>query len=74
MIAWIKVWLDCLLLGHDWVTRSHPEDAVYESRAYWEDWQVCLRCGKDSRPIEAIEDDNHIRLERIEMQIRGRQT
>lgn len=72
MIAWIRTWLKCLFDGHDWETRSHPQDAVYESRAYWEDWQVCRRCGKDTRPMEAVEDDNLVRMERIEMEIMRR--
>lgn len=68
----IKTWLKCLFLGHLWDERSHPKDEAYESRAYWEDWQVCLRCGQDSRPIEAIQDDSLIHLERIEMEIKRR--
>lgn len=68
----MKAWLQCLFLGHLWEVHSHGPDQYPGERAFWEDWQVCVRCGKDSRPIEAIEDDNRIRLERIEMEMRAR--
>jgi hypothetical protein len=68
----MKAWLKCLFMGHQWETRT-PDERYPGERAYWEDYQVCTRCGKDSRPLEAIEDDNYIRLERIEMEIRRRQ-
>jgi hypothetical protein len=68
MILWIK----CLFLGHDWETRTYPKDAVLDHRAFWEDWQVCLRCGKDTRETWEIQDDNLIRMERIEMEMRKR--
>jgi hypothetical protein len=67
MIAWLK----CLFDGHVWETRKLDERYPGE-RAFWEDYQVCLRCGKDSRPLCAIEDDNYIRLERLQAEIRAR--
>lgn len=67
MIAWLK----CLLTGHNWVTRTQDESYPME-RAYWEDYQVCLRCSADARPTWAIEDDAYIRQERIVMEMKAR--
>ncbi len=68
MIAWLK----CLFLGHVWEARFHPPEIPGCERAYWEGWAVCLLCGKDSRPMEAIMDDNYVTMERIQMEIRAR--
>lgn len=68
----MKKWLTCLFMGHLWETRSHGKDIECHERAAWEDWQVCTRCGKDTRQTWEIQDDNYIRMERIEMEIRGR--
>lgn len=68
MIAWLK----CFFLGHDWERRSHPKEEGIHTRAFWEDWHVCRRCHEDSRKIWEIEDDNQIRMERIEMEMRAR--
>jgi hypothetical protein len=65
-------WLTCLFMGHLWEARSYGPDQYPGERAARRDWQVCLRCDKDTREIWEIQDDNLIRLERIEMQIRGR--
>ena len=67
MIAWLK----CLFMGHQWEKRTLDERYPGE-RAYWQDYHVCLKCGADARPLEAIMDDNYIRMERIEMEIRRR--
>lgn len=67
MIAWLK----CLFMGHDWDVR-HLDEQYEGERASWKDYQVCLRCGKDTRQMWEIEDDTRIRMERIEMEIRKR--
>ena len=68
----MRAWLECLFFGHDWERRSHPPDLPGCERAFWEDWHVCLRCGKDSRPLAAIEDDLHVGIERLIAIERGR--
>ena len=68
MIAWLK----CLLLGHPWEVRSHGPDRHPGERAAWEAWEVCTRCGADTRQAWEIQDDNEIRLERVAMEIRKR--
>jgi len=68
----MMTWLKCLFTGHLWELRSHPQDESAWTRAAWEDWHVCTRCGKDTRQAWEIQDDNLISLERIEMEIRGR--
>lgn len=67
-------WLRCLFMGHIWQVRSHPEDIPGCERAFWEDWEVCLHCGKDSRCLAAIEDDYYIGMERLTMLERERKT
>lgn len=67
MIARLK----CLFMGHIWERRTLHENYPLE-RAYWKDYHVCFRCGADTRPTWAIEDDTRIRLERIEMELRSR--
>lgn len=68
----MKKWLTCLFFGHLWELRSHPADEAHWLRAAWEDWHVCTRCGKDSRQTWEIEDDQEIRLERVQMEIMRR--
>lgn len=68
MTAWIK----CLFTGHVWELKSHPQDESPWTRAAWEDWHVCSRCGKDTRQSWEIEDDLLISLERVELEIRRR--
>lgn len=68
----MKKWLTCLFFGHLWEPRSHGPDQYPGERAAWEDWQVCLRCSKDTREMWEVEDDTRIRMERMEAEIMRR--
>lgn len=54
-------WLVCFIFDHDY------EPAGYEdfNRASWEAWEVCVRCGKDSREPWMIQDEADCIMERM---------
>lgn len=63
------LWLECLLFDHDFQPAGYED----HNRASWEAWEVCARCGRDSRETWMIEDENHCILERIEEKLRNKQ-
>ena len=66
-------WLRCLFMGHIWEAQFHPPEVLGCSRAFPEGWAVCLHCGKDSRSLEEVMDDNFVTLEMIELRMRSRE-
>lgn len=63
----VRRWLACLFGLHDW---GPPQEPLPRG-AWLETYRECQRCGTDTRPTWAIQDEMYIREERIYRKLHG---
>lgn len=63
-------WIICLLFDHKWMAAGHGLPDSASPGVYLK----CDHCGKDSRQTWEIEDDTLCRIERLEFELKRRES